>query len=182
MTNTWFKYIDLNEYYSKKINFLNLSAGDGSVVVSFAETYGKHVNSKYYCIDPWEDYSDYSGNTKYKTQRETTFALFLDNINSNGITNKVVVTRGYSIYEIPKFVDSFFDIIYVNGHTTPDLVLEELVLSFRKLISGGIIVFDDFYYGGPDEYTRAIYCFTSGYYSKIKVLGEEGSKVFIQKI
>jgi hypothetical protein len=36
--------------------------------------------------------------------------------------------------EIPKFEDNFFDIIYIDGKNhEPEYVLEDAVLSFRKL-------------------------------------------------
>ena len=33
----------------------------------------------------------------------------------------------------PKFKDEFFDIIYIDGNHEPEYVLEDAVLSFRKL-------------------------------------------------
>ena len=37
-----------------------------------------------------------------------------------------------------------FDIIYIDGNHEPEYVLEDAVLSFRKLKPGGIIIFDDY--------------------------------------
>jgi len=83
LVNTWFKYVDLNNFFNKKINFLNLSPGDGSLVISFAETYGKHSGSKYYCIDSPPD----------SHEREILFETFLNNINNHSLMDKVVITR-----------------------------------------------------------------------------------------
>ena len=47
-------------------------------------------------------------------------------------------------HEIPKFEDEFFDMIYIDGNHEPEFVLEDAVLSFRKLKKGGWMIFDDY--------------------------------------
>ena len=69
-----------------------------------------------YCIDPWEDYDE------YKNQQ------FINNIENSGVKDKIIINRGYSNLEIPKFQDEFFDIIYIDGNHEPEYVLEDAVL------------------------------------------------------
>ena len=83
-----------------------------------------------YCIDPWEDYNDYP---EYKNQQSTIYNSFINNVENSGVKDKIIINRGYSNLEIPKFPDEFFDIIYIDGNHEPEYVLEEAVLSFRKL-------------------------------------------------
>jgi len=61
-------------------------------------------------IDPWEDYEDYD---EYRGQQQNTYNCFLNNIENSGQKEKIVICRGYSNKEIPKFKDEFFDIIYI---------------------------------------------------------------------
>jgi hypothetical protein len=60
-------------------------------------------------------------------------------------------------------------------------VLEDAVLSFRKLKKNGFMIFDDYGWGGPDLTQKGIDAFLSGYHKKIKVLGIQDAQVFIQK-
>lgn len=73
--------------------------------------------------------------------------------------------------------DKFFDIIYIDGNHEPEYVMEDAVLSFRKLKEGGIMIFDD--YGWTQ---RGIDGFMRGYYKKIQIIGEFCTQVFIKKL
>lgn len=74
------------------------------------------------------------------------------------------------------------DIIYIDGNHEPEFVLEDAVVSFRKLKNNGIMIFDDYGWGGPDLTKRGIDSFLNGYYKKIKILGQKETQVFIQKL
>jgi len=97
------------------------------------------------------------------------------------IKEKINVRRGYSNVEIPKFQDDFFDIIYIDGNHEPEYVLEDAVLSFRKLKRGGMMIFDDYGWNGPMMTQRGIDGFLSGYHKRITVLGEINTQVFLRK-
>lgn len=107
---------------------------------------------------------------------------FIDNLNNSGVKEKIIVNRGYSNVEILKFQDNFFDIIYIDGNHEPEYVLEDAVLSFRKLKINGIMIFDDYGWGGPDLTQKGIDGFLNGYHKRIQILGLKNSQVFIQKI
>jgi predicted O-methyltransferase YrrM len=92
------------------------------------------------------------------------------------------VNRGYSNSEILNFPDEYFDIIYIDGNHEPEYVLEDAVLSFRKLKQDGIMIFDDYGWGGPDLTQRGIDAFLSGFHKRIVYLGAENTQVFVQKI
>ena len=97
-----------------------------------------------YCIDPWEDYNEYP---EFKNQQSSIYNAFINNIENSGVKDKIIINRGYSNLEIPKFQDEFFDIIYIDGNHEPEYVLEDAVLSFRKLKKNGIMIFDDYGWG-----------------------------------
>ena len=179
IADNWFPTIDVYEYAAKPINYLEIGTFYGANVLSVTNTYGYHKDSRLYCVDPWEDYSDYD---EYKNIQSTIYETFLYNIDQSEHKDKINVKRGYSHSEIPKFEDDFFDIIYIDGNHEPEYVLEDAVLSFRKLKINGIMIFDDYGWGGIDLTQRGIDGFLIGYHKRIVILGEHNTQVFIQKI
>ena len=49
----------------------------GANILSVANTYGLHNDSKMYCIDPWVDYDDYP---EYKNEQSIIYNSFINNI------------------------------------------------------------------------------------------------------
>jgi predicted O-methyltransferase YrrM len=177
--SNWVYHLNKEKYKTIPINYLEVGTFYGANILSVAETYGMHPDSKMYCIDPWEDYNDYP---EYKGQQPKIYDTFIKNIENSGKQSKIIIKRGYSNIEIPKFEDNFFDIIYIDGNHEPEYVLEDAVLSFRKLKREGIMIFDDYGWGGPDLTQRGIDGFLSGYHKRIKKIGMRESQVFIQKL
>lgn len=177
--DNWFSTVAVDEYKSRPINYLEIGAFYGANLLTVEKTYASHPESKLYCIDPWEDYDEYP---EYKGLQETTYDTFMNNVENSGAAEKISVHRGYSNLEVPKFQDEFFDIIYIDGNHEPEYVLEDAVLSFRKLKKGGIMIFDDYTWGGPDMTQRGIDGFLSGYHKRIEKLGVEGDQYFIKRV
>ena len=173
LANNWFNKINVNQYMNKSINYLEIGCFNGANILSVSKTYGLHEDSKLYCIDHWENYGKNIQSPIYKS--------FIDNIESSGVKNKIIMNYGYSYSEIPKFQDDFFDIIYIDGNHQPECVLEDGVLSFRKLKNKGIMIFDDYGWGGPGFTAKGIDSFISGYHNKILYLGQKNTQVFIKK-
>lgn len=178
LADNWFEKVNVYEYKDKPINYLEVGAFHGANLLSVAVSYGLHPDSKLYCIDPWEDYDEYG---EYKNQQSTNYDIFTKNVENSGLKSKIVVNRGYSNVEIPKFEDNFFDIIYLDGNHEPEYVLEDAVLCFRKLKKNGILIFDDYGWGGPDLTQKGIDSFLAGYHKRITNLGEKFSQVFVVK-
>lgn len=177
----WISRVNLDEYKNRPINYLEIGTFYGANMLSVANSYGLHEDSKMYCVDPWEDYDEYP---EYKNEQTSIYNSFLKNVENSGVKDKVVINRGYSNAEVPKFKDNFFDIIYIDGNHEPEYVLEDAVLSFRKLKVGGIMIFDDYGWGGPDMTKKGIDGFLAGYHKRIIVSGPplaKGSQVFIKK-
>lgn len=126
-------------------------------------------------MDVYEEYPE------YKTP-SCIYETFIKNLDNSGHKNKITVHRGYSNIETPKFEDAFFDIIYIDADHEPESVLEDAVLSFRKLKKGGLMIFDDYGWGGPDLTQRGIDAFVSGYHKRIQVLGSKNSQMFLRKL
>jgi predicted O-methyltransferase YrrM len=179
LANNWFKKVNINNFKDRPIKYLEIGAFYGANILSVAKTYGSHNDSKLYCIDPWEDYENYP---EYKNEQPKIYNAFIKNIENSGVKHKIIINRGHSNLEIPKFEDEFFDIIYIDGNHEPEYVLEDAVLSFRKLKKKGIMIFDDYGWGGPNLTKKGIDGFLSGYHKRIKYLGIEDTQVFVKKI
>ena len=174
LADNWFSYIKRDD--SKPICYAEVGAFYGANILSVALTYGAHPESVLIAIDPWTDYSDYP---EYKGQQETIYETFKHNVSE--FRDKIVVKRGYSNEVLPTLEDNSLDIVYIDGNHEPEYVLEDAVLAFRKLKSGGYMIFDDYGWGGPDLTKRGIDGFLNGYHKRIVVLGQRESQVFIQK-
>ena len=88
LADNWFEYVNINEYICKQINYLEIGTFYGANLLSVANTYGRHNDSKLYCIDPWEDYDDYN---EYKNIQPSIYNSFIDNLNNSGVKEKIIV-------------------------------------------------------------------------------------------
>lgn len=159
------------------IQYLEIGTFYGANLLSVAKTYASHPDSRMVCIDPWMDYDEYP---EYKGEQDTIYSKFLTNISS--ISEKLTIHRGFSHDIVHTLPDSHFDIIYIDGNHKPEFVLEDAVLSFRKLKVGGYLIFDDYGWGGPDLTKRGVDSFRWGYHDRIdQYVGIRGSQVFIKK-
>jgi SAM-dependent methyltransferase len=179
LCNNWFDVLPIEEYKNRPITFLEIGTLSGANLIAVSKTYGSHEYSKLYCIDPWEDYEDYK---EYKGIQNTIYGDFINNISNEKIVDKVIINRGYSNNEILKFPDNFFDMIYIDGNHEPEYCLEDAVLSYRKLKTNGIMIFDDYGWGGPDKTKRGIDAFLSGYVNRVHFIAERNTQVFVRKI
>ena len=175
--NNWFSILPLKSYQNRPINFLEIGTHYGANLISVAETYAKHPESKLYCIDPWEDYDEYS---EYKGQQNTIYQTFLKNINNFQDKHKIIINRGYSHNIVSTLPDNYFDIIYIDGNHESEYVLEDAVLCFRKLKPDGILIFDDYV---PNLTKEGIDGFFSGYHKRFdKQIHLKNTQLFARKI
>jgi len=179
LPSNWYRFLDVKDYENKELNYLEIGCFYGANIIFFAHTYGKHQNSKLFCIDPYEDYDNYD---EYKNEQNKHYLTFLENIDDNNLNDKIILKKGYSKDEIPKFENDFFDIIYIDGNHEPEFVLEDAVLSFRKLKIGGIMIFDDYFHNGLNSTKKGIDGFLNGYSNKYEFIGSQDHQIFIKKI
>ena len=179
--DNWYSIIPRKDFEFKPIKYLEIGTFYGANLISVFKSYAAHPESKLYCIDPWLDYQDY---TEYKSvDKENIYNTFLRNIENCADKDRIIINRGFSNEQIPKYEDDFFDIIYVDGNHEPEYALEDAVLSFRKLKIGGLMIFDDYGIGGPDLTKRGIDGFLSGYHKRIEVIKlNHNMQTFIRKI
>ncbi len=174
----WLRNIPVHEFEGRPIKYLEIGVHYGANLLSVCDTYARHPESRVVAVDPWEDYDDYP---EYKGTQDSTYATFLQNVERSGHKDKIEVVRGYSRDVVPTYEDSSFDIIYIDGNHEPEYVLEDAVLSFRKLKPGGYMIFDDFGVGGPDLTQRGIEGFCHGFHKRIVQLALHDCQLIIRK-
>jgi predicted O-methyltransferase YrrM len=158
------------------IKYLEIGTFFGANLFIVANTYGLHPDSELYCIDPWEDYEDYP---EYKDQQNIIYHTFLKNLERSDHKNKIKVRRGYSNNLILNFDNNFFDIVYIDGNHESEYVMEDAVLSFRKLKERGVMIFDDYNW---ETVKRGADAFVDAYKNRLNVLGESNNQFFIEKL
>jgi predicted O-methyltransferase YrrM len=179
LASNWYATIPIDQFFNKPIKYMEIGTFYGGNALFVAESYGAHPESEIHCVDPWLDYEDYP---EYKGHQMSIYNQFQENVNNSIYKNKIHIHRGYSHTEIPKFEDDLFDIIYIDGNHEPDYIVEDAVLSFRKLKKGGYLIFDDYGWHGPDMVTRGIEAFISGYHKRIKNLGVHDCQAIVKKL
>lgn len=135
----WGKFIP---EYETPIKIMEIGVYHGANVCSYMKTYAKNIYTEIHCVDPWIDYEEYP---EYQNKQKTNYSIFMNNISKlNPVDlNKIYIHRGFSGNIVSTFQDESFDIIYIDGNHESKYVLEDAVLSFKKLKKGGWLIFDD---------------------------------------
>ena len=180
LVNNWFKLLDPMYVKDCSLNYLEIGTLCGANLISFGLTYGQHPDTKMYCIDPWENYDEYD---EYRDQNKQNihYEIFNRNLNKCDFKDRVTVHRGYSHKVLPTLEDEFFNIIYIDGNHEPEYVLEDAVLSFRKLIKNGLLIFDDYHNNQPELTKRGVDAFLEAYKNRIHNISYYNGQLFLQK-
>ena len=121
---------------------IEIGSYHGANALSLVKTFAKHPNSEIHLIDPWADYDEYP---EYKGQQAENYSKFLKNLS---LLPPEEVQKFY-IHRMPShvidahFVDETIDIVYIDGCHETLYVLQDALISLRKLVPGGYLIFDD---------------------------------------
>lgn len=179
LPDNWMVLIKPDQYVNRPIKYLEIGAHCGVNILCVAKTFAAHPDSEIHAIDPWEDYEEYPENREWNTKN---YELYLKNLEIfPDVKQKVKTYKGYSHIIVPTFQENYFDIIYVDGNHQPEFVLEDGVLAFRKLKKDGLMIFDDYNFGGLDVTKRGVDAFLTAYRDRIQYIGYYGGQIFIQK-
>ena len=146
----------LNPNCTEPYMYLDIGAAEGHSMVAFEHIYAVDPNSRLYGVDTWN-------NNAYIT--------CLMNVQSTHRGEKFVLMKGSSRTEVPKLLDNYFDIVYINGKPESADVLENAVLAFPKLKVGGRIIFNNYSHGSSDAIKKAVDAFATIYSAKLKWCG-----------
>jgi hypothetical protein len=151
------------------IHGIEIGCFEGRSTVWFLENVLTHETSSLTCVDPWAK------------------PLFQQNI--EGLRHKVrwmktASSRALRDSGLPR---NHFHFVYIDGNHSAASVLEDAVLSYPLLISGGILIFDDYTWHSktpklPHTMPRlAIDSFISVYAGSVSVL-HMGRQVLLEKV
>lgn len=179
LPDNWMVLLKPESFMNRPIRYLEIGAHCGIHLLCVAASFAKHPDSELFGIDPWEDYNDYPEYKGVQMHHQEAFecniAMFPN------MKQKIKSFKGYSHEIIPTFDADFFDIIYIDGNHQPEYVLEDGVLAFRKVKPNGILIFDDYNFGGLDVTKRGVDAFLTAYRERIEYLGFYGGQIFCRK-
>lgn len=122
------------------IKGLEIGSFEGRSAVWFFENVLTHRDSGLHCIDTFE------GSVEHNAIDLTTLeATFCNNLAP--WRERLTVYKGLSHKVLPKLADTF-DFIYVDGSHEPRDVCLDGILAWSLLKPGGVMIFDDFLWGG----------------------------------
>jgi len=173
LSDIWYSIINVDR--TLPICYLEIGTLCGANLISVCKNF-THPDSRFECIDPWEDHVDYN---EYKYLQSSNFDNFLFNIKESGEEKRITYYKDYSHCIVPKLQNDIYDIIYIDGNHESFAVLEDGVNSFRKLKPGGWIIFDDYYFSSSTK--LGIDSFIQCYSFKIMKKIVEYGQCYIQK-
>lgn len=173
LANFWFETIPPKNV---PIKYLEVGVLYGANALSVANSYCKHPNSEIHCIDPWERYTE-EGSETYENIQDI-YNVCMKNIEHSGHKHKFHIYKDYSYNILPTFPEHTFDMIYIDGNHEQTSVLEDLVLSFRKLKMHGFLIMDDVEWGTA---SNGIIAFLNTYESKLDILYSDFCQLIVRK-
>lgn len=148
---------------------IEIGSYEGRSSAWLLENQFRHSESKLFCVDVFAD----------ADQPDSYWRNFKNNVVDTVHGHRVEVYKGFSFDFMSKFVSDgrTCDFVYVDGSHRAADVLEDLVLGFRALRPGGLLICDD-YLGGagsnPDltlgSPKAAVDAFTTIYRDRLELL------------
>lgn len=140
--NLSYKWQNIIPATDKPCKVLEIGAYHGANACSLVKTFCKNQKSEIHCVDPWADYEAYN---EYKNLQASNYSIFLKNISKldSSDVSKIYLHRISSADIDCRFSDNYFDIIYIDGNHSTFYVLQDALLSLKKLAPGGYLIFDD---------------------------------------
>lgn len=144
----------------RPLHALEVGSYEGRSAVWMLENVLTHPDSRLNCIDIWE--------SKEVQKR------FRANIAQTGRSSQVIESMGDSATAL-KSIDGPFDLIYIDGSHEARFVLTDAALCWTILRPGGMLIFDDYGWSGPVEFTPryAIDAFLQLWMTQIEVLHKD---------
>ena len=175
----WTHY--LKELKNKpNLNFLEIGSFQGRSTVWLLENILTDDTSKITCIDTFEGSEEHI--TNFSEHIKNLYDVFMHNISK--FKDKVIIKKNKSQIILKQLIETY-DFIYIDGDHKASSVLEDAVLSFSLLKSGGIMIFDDYLWFAMKKYIdnpkSAIDAFLEIYSDKINILFKD-YQVIIEKI
>lgn len=167
----WNKYVLPLLSDRKELEVLEIGAFEGRSTVWICENILQNRGSYMTVIDTFQgspEHEEMNVSTKNLKQK------FEENTKAYKEKISVFVGRSQEILKDPGFDQQWYDLIYIDGSHMAQDVLEDAMLSWRTLKHGGIMVFDDYQWGGghseDERPKKGIDAFYKNYARHIKIL------------
>ena len=125
--------------YRKKpgIQYLEVGVFEGRSAIWMIDNILMHSSSRATFIDAFNwALPDYPGGNPEP--------VFLANLRASGAEDRATFIKGRSQVELRELPLDFYNIIYIDGSHTAFHVLEDVVLAWRLLKTGGLLILDDY--------------------------------------
>ncbi|SMY09098.1 class I SAM-dependent methyltransferase [Flavimaricola marinus] len=139
-------------------------------------------------IDPWKSFEDhddaaFSGREEAEKMDEI-FADVSRMYEAEIKSKQVIMMREMSLDALKKFKDETINFAYVDGDHSYEGVKADLEALMPKMVSGGIMAFDDYHRRGwwGDGVLRAIHEFIGAHPSEIRIMTVIGAQIALEKI
>ena len=177
-------YFSINAYYwntilkknFKKFSYLELGSWEGNSALYILKN---HSTKKIVCVDPWDKDKIFRKSNKRKI-----FNRFINNLKN--------FKNRYSYFRMTsdKFFlknNKSFDVIYVDGWHSTWQVSKDIKNSWKILNNNGIIICDDYFYGGNNKNDKhipalAINNFIRENKKKLKIIYVNNNQIFLKKV
>lgn len=153
-------YLEIGGYHGANVLDVNKMFGDVSITV----------------IDPFENVDMYR---EYIGELDTAYDIFKNN--TSGLSN-VILLKQQSSDALPTLSNNTFDLIFIDGNHNPSNILEDAVLSYRKLRTGGYMIFDDYDWGKGELNTMfCIDAFSHIFKDRMVYITSVDGQIFLRK-
>jgi predicted O-methyltransferase YrrM len=171
----WLKHLSLD--HDRPIHSLEIGSFLGGTARFIARCYMKHPESTLTCVDTWQGSPEHADSQDMLRALEKTFDENTAHIKG------LCKLKGSSIHIVPTLTDSFYDIVYVDGHHSARFVVCDGIQALRKARVGGYVIFDDYLWGSdPVESPKIAIDFILSAFGKFISVIDMGSQVIVKKV
>jgi hypothetical protein len=170
LPDTWAPYVPLT---NEKRKICVLGDKTGAYTLGLLLTYAYHDESKIFYCNPFAFGDEVSPRDVEAMQR-----ISGETLRITGMNKKVNVYPEYARNFLPTLKRAVLDMAFVDLNTDSRYLLEELVLLWRKIKKGGIIIIND--YKMPSK-IKPIFSFLECYDKKYEVVKELDNQLILVK-
>lgn len=157
-TNDWFSNnipiwnTLLNKFKTQdNLKFLEIGSYEGKSACWLLDNILTKNNCELYCIDTFQGSYEHKLNGSNHTDFKNVYDTFKNNTVEYGDKIKLFVGKSGDLLKNPNITKNTYDFIYIDGCHESKEVLQDAVFAFEILKNGGIIIFDDYLWGNPND-------------------------------
>ncbi len=136
---------------SRPVTMLEIGSWAGGSAITIGATLRAHAasGSRLLCLDPWKLYgadptsAAISPQMRNALRSGSAFQLFLHNIKSAGLDDRIIVIKGAATDVLPVLAPGSFDLVFVDGDHSYAAVKSDVALAIPLVRDGGILCGDD---------------------------------------